>query len=216
MKAIEHIYIDGIEMKVCPRCKQAKSLSEWNRHAGRRDGLHIYCKQCRHEENVKSTVKKEYNQQYQIINKEKINERKREYYLEHRKEIISKINIYQQHKRKTDIAYRLGKNMSRLIHHTLKNGKYGWKWEDTVGYTGQELKAHLEKRFKNGMSWDNYGKWHVDHIIPKSAFHYESYNDIDFKRCWSLTNLQPMWGKENILKKNKLSKPFQPALRIAI
>ena len=54
------------------------------------------------------------------------------------------------------------------------------------------------------MSWNNYGKWHVDHIIPISSFKFESIHDVEFKKCWSLDNLQPLWGSENIIKSNKL------------
>jgi 5-methylcytosine-specific restriction endonuclease McrA len=64
------------------------------------------------------------------------------------------------------------------------------------------------------MSWDNCNEWHIDHIIPKAAFNYEKPEDIDFKKCWALKNLQPLWAKENHEKKDKLLKPFQPSLQI--
>lgn len=84
-----------------------------------------------------------------------------------------------------------------------------------VGYSVDELMMHLEKRFEPGMSWDNYGEWHMDHRIPKTAFNYETVDDIDFKRCWALENLRPMWAKENMRKGAKLDAPFQPSLLIA-
>ena len=64
------------------------------------------------------------------------------------------------------------------------------------------------------MSWENMDEWHIDHIIPKSAFNFETYKDMDFKRCWSLSNLQPLWAGENSRKHNHLEKAFQPSLRI--
>ena len=51
------------------------------------------------------------------------------------------------------------------------------------------------------MSWDNYGEWHIGHIIPKVFFKYKSTDDIEFKYCWSLDNLQPLWAKDNLRKK---------------
>ena len=54
------------------------------------------------------------------------------------------------------------------------------------------------------MSWDNYGEWHIDHIIPVSSFSFDNVDSEDFKKCWSLTNLQPLWSYENIKKSNKL------------
>jgi hypothetical protein len=85
-----------------------------------------------------------------------------------------------------------------------------------VGYGLKELMVHIEKQFVDGMSWDNYGqgigKWHVDHIIPQSIFGYVNSNDLDFKCCWALSNLRPMWWDENISKGGKIIKPFQPSL----
>ena len=62
---------------------------------------------------------------------------------------------------------------------------------------------HLETSFNNGMTWDNYGKWHVDHIIPKNSFNYTSPEDKEFKECWELKNLQPLWAGDNLRKSSK-------------
>jgi len=64
---------------------------------------------------------------------------------------------------------------------------------------------HLESLFEEGMTWENYGKWHIDHRIPKSWFNFETINDPEFIKCWDLKNLKPMWGDENIAKGNKFS-----------
>ncbi|GAG90799.1 unnamed protein product, partial [marine sediment metagenome] len=60
------------------------------------------------------------------------------------------------------------------------------------------------------MTWKNQGKWHLEHKVPVSAFNFSSSDHIDFKRCWALSNLQPMWAKENLSKSAKIDKPFQP------
>ena len=73
-------------------------------------------------------------------------------------------------------------------------------WEHFVGYTEEDIKQYLENLFQDGMTWDNYGEWHVDHIIPKFYFRYKSVKDNLFKSCWSLQNLQPLWGSENVQK----------------
>ena len=54
------------------------------------------------------------------------------------------------------------------------------------------------------MTWDNYGEWHVDHKLPITHFNIQEMGDSEFMKCWSLDNLQPMWGDENIKKSNKL------------
>ena len=48
-----------------------------------------------------------------------------------------------------------------------------------------------------------YRKEHIDHIVPKSHFRYEKPEDLQFKECWALHNLQPMWAKENLVKGNR-------------
>lgn len=77
----------------------------------------------------------------------------------------------------------------------------------------------FEKQFIDGMSWGNHGKcnkgnttWHIDHIIPKSAFNITSVDDFDFKRCWALSNLRPMWGVDNCRKSKSVLYPFQISL----
>ncbi len=120
--------------------------------------------------------------------------------------------IYRRGKNRTTPRVRLNKNISTHINLTLKGNKYGRHWEDLVGYSGEELRQHLEGLFTEGMNWDNYGKWHVDHKIPKSVFNFTKPEHEDFKRCWALSNLQPMWAIENISKGAKLKKPFQPSL----
>jgi hypothetical protein len=90
----------------------------------------------------------------------------------------------------------------------LKKGKNRRSTFVLLGYTSDELKLNLEKRFKSGMSWDNYGEWHIDHIVPRAAFNITCAEDFDFKRCWALDNLQPLWKTDNFYKSNKLIIPW--------
>jgi hypothetical protein len=111
----------------------------------------------------------------------------------------------------------LNKSVSERMRGSLKKGvKAHRPWESLVGYTVEQLRVHLEKQFKRGMTWENHGikGWHIDHKIPVSAFNFERPEDIDFKRCWELSNLQPMWWRDNLVKNNKLEHPFQPSLCI--
>jgi len=101
---------------------------------------------------------------------------------------------------------------SGIVQCIKKGGKNGRKSLDYLGYSREQLVKHLEKQFTDGMSWENYGQWHVDHIIPLKAFNFQTVDDVDFKRAWALSNLQPMWGRENQSKGAKLFAPFQPSL----
>lgn len=136
-----------------------------------------------------------------------------------RKKNPDKIKIYIENayrNKRATAKGRLDCSMSASIYRALAGKKKGRQWEMIVGYGLNVLMRHLEKQFPEGMTWENYGKWHVDHKIPKAVFNYHSTQDIDFKRCWSLKNLQPMWAKENLIKNAKIEKPFQPCLAISI
>jgi len=111
------------------------------------------------------------------------------------------------------IADRLRSRINKLIKNGSKSGK---KLFELLGYTIEELMIHLESQFLPGMSWDNREEWHIDHIIPLSAFNFETPYDIDFGKAWSLQNLRPLWASDNVRKGAKLKGDFQPSLRLAI
>jgi hypothetical protein len=75
--------------------------------------------------------------------------------------------------------------------------KGGRRTDRVLGYTADELRAHLERQFVKGMGWHNADQWHVDHIIPVKAFSITSVDDPDFAACWALSNLRPIWADEN-------------------
>jgi len=120
-------------------------------------------------------------------------------------------------KRNATVRGRIDTRMASSIRGALGKRKHGRKWQDLVGYTTDMLREHLEERFTAGMSWEKFknGEIHIDHKIPKSIFNYESTKDIDFKRCWGLDNLQPMWAEDNLKKRDKIDRPFQPSLQIS-
>jgi hypothetical protein len=104
--------------------------------------------------------------------------------------------------------------MSRICDTIRTKKPRNRKWWDVLGYNIDVLRLHLEKHFKDGMTWENYGEWHIDHVIPVSVFNFQTIDDIDFKKCWSLSNLRPLWAKDNLKKSASLEKPFQPSLAI--
>ena len=118
--------------------------------------------------------------------------------------VHGKRKLKRKERREKEPKYRLDDNFSSAVSIALRGRKEGRKWESLVGYTIEDLANHLEKRFDAKMTWSNYGKyWHIDHIKPKSLFQYEIPEDIQFKECWALVNLQPMEKIANIKKGNK-------------
>lgn len=126
--------------------------------------------------------------------------------VENRKESKEAIRIrgkrfHQIHK--NELKYKLDKNLTTIIATSLKGKKAERKWENLVGYSVEDLIAHLEKQFDDKMNWQNYGSyWWIDHIKAKSLFKYENPEDKEFKNCWALENLQPMEKIANIKKGN--------------
>jgi len=113
---------------------------------------------------------------------------------------------YEKHRKDTDPLYKLISNFRTAIYQVLKesNVEKNGHYFDILGYTPEELILHLEKQFTEGMTWENYGEFHVDHKLPISSFNIKEIGDEEFMRCWGLENLQPMWGEENIRKSNKI------------
>ena len=137
-------------------------------------------------------------------------EHRKLYMREYRKRNVDKIRKtkrkYEKNRKSIDPTYKLVSNFRTAIYTVLKenNVKKYSRYFDILGYSVEELIIHLEKQFTDDMSWENYGKWHVDHIQPITSFKFEDTNDDDFKKCWCLNNLQPLWGYENISKSKKI------------
>ena len=198
-------------LKTCSKCKKTKPINEFylrNEYSRR---YRNQCKECMKEyrENNKEKIA-EYKKEYRLTNKEKIAEYHKEY-CQNNKE---KMNEHQRNRRKIDPKYKLNTNIRNAIGFSLHGNKNGRHWEDLVGYTLDELKKHLEKQFTDGMNWDNYGFWHLDHRIPLSAFNFTKPKHIGFKIAWALENLQPLWAEENMSKNAKLFYDFQSNLAI--
>jgi hypothetical protein len=131
------------------------------------------------------------------------------YIKEYRENNVDKIRQikrdYERNRKSRDPLYKLISNFRTAIYTVLKESnvdKYG-HYFDILQYTPEQLINHLELQFKDTMCWDNYGEWHVDHKLPITHFNISEMGDEEFMRCWSLDNLQPMWGIENIRKSNK-------------
>ena len=130
----------------------------------------------------------------------------RDYHASWRKDNKEHINeysrIYERTRRANDPKYRLCARTRTAVYTCLKERNVA-KYRSTfqlLGYSIEELMDHLEKLFLDGMTWENYGEWHVDHKKPMTSFKFDSVDDPEFKECWKLDNLQPLWGADNLSK----------------
>jgi hypothetical protein len=143
--------------------------------------------------------------------KEAVKERARKHYLAKRDQILERLKSdegrekarLRERRKRQDPVYRVHSNLSATLRASLRGEKRGRKWEALVGYTLETLASHLERQFVNGMSWENYGKWHIDHVIPRRSFLITSPDCPEFKACWALSNLRPVWAAENLRKQGR-------------
>lgn len=132
----------------------------------------------------------------------------------YREENLVKINARRRTKSKAtfqerygvDLGFTLRHRLRALIRITLTKGREGRRMRDLLGYGAEELKSHIERQFIGGMTWDGFmaGEIHIDHIVPVSSFKIESPDSPEFRACWALSNLRPMWAKDNLSKGAKV------------
>lgn len=155
-----------------------------------------------HERNREEVLKKmrERNRIYYQRNKERIKKAASEYQAKN----SEKRNAYKvdwaKRKAKEDPAFKMYLAQRRMLHRALGvAGQQKYKRTiDHLGYTSEDLVTHLERQFLKGMSWDNYGEWHIDHIVPIAELRRRGV--VDPKQVNALANLRPMWAKDNMLK----------------
>ena len=111
--------------------------------------------------------------------------------------------VWKKNKYHTDPKYNITKRIRGSLRNSLKEIRKNAPTFTLLGYTPIELVKHLESQFQDGMSWDNMNEWHIDHIRPVASFNYDSTEHPDFKKCWALNNLQPLWAADNIRKGDK-------------
>lgn len=158
-----------MEEKKCSKCSEIKSLEDFYLNNGK---CRSWCKLCFSN----------YKQQFIIKNpNNKSLERKKHY-----------------QKYKNDPVFALSKRLRQRIFHVLRNHKSKSTLE-ILGCSYEEFKIHIESQFTEGMSWDNLGDIHIDHITPISSAN----TTEDVYRLNHYTNLQPLWAKDNLSKYNK-------------
>lgn len=198
----------GEQIKKCTKCSNNKLISQFRKQSKGRFGVMSVCKSCqsniekynrlignttsternkRFRENNPDKIKKylkdysnknkekrkEYDKNYRINNRKLINKQGREYYI---------LNPHLK-------AWRsVLKSQLRRMGKTKEGNTI-----DLLGYSALELKLHMELLFTEGMTWDNHGEWHIDHIKPLSSFNKETHPSV----VNALSNLQPLWAKDN-------------------
>lgn len=162
----------------------------------------LNAKQREYVRNNKEVVKAGYYR-YMENNREKVNSRQRQYNRNNKE----KIREYHRRRYRSCPVYKCNVATRRVLGNFLMS--LGRRKTDSthsmLGYTPAQLKATMEARFKPGMSWENHGKWHIDHKIPVS--HFVKKGETRPHIVHALSNLQPLWAEDNISKGDKLPPP---------
>ena len=212
------------ELKRCRICKKGLKPSEFylkRDKIAKRNTLRTECKKCY---NIRSRIYKEknidkwklYAKNYELKNKDKTKERSKKWYQHNRERKLKqnkewKKNNYEKYKKmqknlrrkrlKNDPLFKLSCNLRNSIWQAFNNKGYkkNSKSENILRTDWITLKKHIENKFTDNMSWDNFDKIHIDHKIPLAA----ASTEFEVIALNHYTNLQPMWAEDNLKKSDK-------------
>jgi hypothetical protein len=107
---------------------------------------------------------------------------------------------YARNRSQADPLFKFKRNIRRNTSEAFRFGKKNKKTIELLGCSLEEAFVHIESLFQPGMTWENYGKWHIDHKVPLASAN----TTEEVEKLCHYTNLQPLWARENILKSDKL------------
>ncbi len=191
----------------CACCQFFLAPEQFSKSANRKSGRDPYCFACRKQKYLKNrdrilAQKREYAAKnadkikaYILKNKEKRQMTNKEWYAKNRTANSAKV----KQKRSENFDIRFIHNMRVRIGAFFKGKGKSKATKILLGCSLEEAKIHIANKFKPGMTWENYGKWHIDHIRPLSS----AQNKEEAENLCHYTNLQPLWATDNLQKGNK-------------
>ena len=143
------------------------------------------------------------SRRYYERHKERLADRQREWRKEKRDSYRAIANRYKAKRNREDSYFRLSNRLRERLRSVLNRAGVAKssKTIEMTGCTWDQLRQHFEDQFQDGMSWDNMGEWHIDHIRPCASF--DLTDPVQQRQCFHYTNLQPLWASQNIRKQAK-------------
>ena len=157
---------------------------------------HYYKNKQKRKENSSNWAKK---------NKVRLRTWKKEYRIKNKEKINNNWNIRYKEFYRNNPNFKLRKNLRNRVRKALLGISCSSKTLELLGvHSIEEIKKYIELQFKTGMTWENYCfiGWHIDHEIPLSSF--DLTNPEQRCKAFHYTNLQPMWGIDNLIKGKKI------------
>ena len=210
----ESIYRKSHNMRICPIC--GKVFHNTKSITCSKDCRYLRIRYIRYKKshNLPDICYEQYKELYskeqaekELKRQEKTNYickgREKEYLKEWRSKNADRLKEALRHRMETDELFKFKTSMRKFLCHCFrrKGVKKDDKTQTILGCSLPDFKAYIESKFKSGMSFENYGEWQIDHIIPLSTA--ETIEDV--KRLCHYTNLQPLWAHENRSKSNKIA-----------
>ncbi len=199
-------------------CGVEKSTDRFRKYKASKDGLKSCCKKCMtkydknyRKENTEKIAK--FYKKYNAVNKDIINKKAKERYAKDPEKVKERSKRWRKNNpncaknyakkyKANNINYKISNNLRARLYCAIKGHyKSGSAIKDR-GCSINELKTYFKSLFKPGMTWDNYGKWHIDHIIPLVSF--DLSDRKQFLKACHYSNLQPLWAKDNLSKGSKM------------
>tara|TARA_R110000782_G_scaffold244386_1_gene331167 strand:- start:119 stop:751 length:633 start_codon:yes stop_codon:yes gene_type:complete len=202
-------------MKKCSNCKVEKEVTDFSKDKLRKDGFQSKCKTCdkdlikKWRENNKERrekYRKEWyksNLEYNKIKNKEWRKKNKEHIKEYNKSNKDRKNKLRREKSKLNPLFRLTSNLRNRTCYAFRNKGYtkNSKTKEILGVEWEFCKVYIEIQFTKGMTWVNYGDWHIDHIIPLASAKTEE----ELKKLCHYSNLQPLWAVDNLIKSDKIS-----------
>jgi hypothetical protein len=203
-----------MDTKICKRCDVDKLLSEFGKNSKLKSGLSNVCFDCRRIESKNFYTKnkekelerhRKKSKNFRLNNREKALNKLYDWKSKNKDHINEYAKKYYHNRKKQDSLFILTRRARAVVISSFKracNGRYikGNKTEDILGCSFFEFMNFIENLFKEGMSFNNYGEWELDHKIPISS----AKNEEEIIKLNHYSNFQPLWKLENRLKSNKI------------
>jgi len=210
-------------MKQCTKCKINKILEDFPKSKRFKSGYNSICKICCNlinkkyrNDNHESFLN--YRKQHYHDNIDKMRAAKKKYYASHkiekslydinyRSKNAVKIKEYKkkwEFLQKDEPLFKIKRNLRRRVHHALFDNIKSDKTFQLIGCTPEFFKKYIESLFQKGMSWENYGEWHIDHISPCFTFNLSIPSEQ--KKCFHYTNQRPLWKLDNLSRPRSILK----------
>lgn len=201
-------------MRRCTRCRTEfpATLEFFSVHKMGRYGLHSQCRPCKREAEAEKRARPDQQarqQAWRDANKEYARRYNEAYRAAGYKSTVHAVP-WQKKRYREDPVFNLTAKLRSAIRsravQKVKDVERRTGAARHLEFTAEELRDHLERQFTKGMTWERLlaGEIHIDHILPVASFNIQAAGDPEFRACWALSNLRPMWATDNMRKNDRV------------